>query len=90
MLLGTTSGKLEYVVILNMATFLLAAFKVATIGNKSGWTHLKKDDAGIWRGDVDTGEAGNEIQLCAAFEEESNSYSMLLSYTVRHSLTTMR
>ena len=67
-----------------MVTCPLVAIKVATIGNKSGWTYLTKDDDGVWTGDVDTGEAGNEIRLSAAFEEESNTYSTILSYTVSH------
>ena len=87
-IIGTYKGQLgrrgQCRNILNMVTCPLVAIKVVTIGNKSGRTYLTKDDDGVWTGDVDAGEAGNEIRLSAAFEEESNTYSTLLSYTVSH------
>ena len=72
--------------ILNMATYLISAFKVATIG-KSGETPLKKGKKGIWSGVVKTGDAGYELQLSALFDKKSTAYSTLLSYTVSHSIT---
>ena len=68
-----------------MATYIISAFKVATIG-KSGRTPLKKGKKGIWSGVVKTGEAGHELQLSALFDKKSTAYSTLLSYTVSHSL----
>ena len=56
------------------------AAKVAMIGSE--WTHLEKDDDGIWYGNVPTEQAGIELKLGAAFDESTNSYPTLLQFEV--------
>ena len=57
------------------------ASQVATIGSK-GWCQLKQDDAGMWRGDAETGEAGTELKLAAEMKQGSNNFETLLTYEV--------
>ncbi len=61
------------------------AHKVAVIGSE-GWTHLKKNEQGLWTGDVKAGDAGNELTLNAEMVEGSNSYTTMLLYQVKFDL----
>ncbi len=57
------------------------AHQVAVI-SKDGWIELKKNEQGLWAGDVEAGDAGNELKLSAEIEEGSNSYTTMLMYQV--------
>ncbi len=57
------------------------AFDVAVIG-PNGWTHLQCDDVGVWSGQINTGEAENQLRLSAQLEQGVNSYTAVMDYQV--------
>ena len=57
------------------------AKQMATIGSE--WTHLEKDEDGVWRCDVTTGAAGENLNLAASYDDGSSTYSHVLQFLVR-------
>ena len=55
---------------------------VAVIGLHDGWQHLHRDEDGMWRGEIETGDQCNSVKLSAKTSDEENMYYQVLQYEV--------
>ena len=56
--------------------------QVAVFSSQYGKTTLSRNDRGLWKADVDTGEGNQELELRAEIKKGSNLYTRLLKYQV--------